>query len=218
MSALDVMGRGLFVTIEGGEGSGKSIVVQRVVESLQGAGVDVVATKEPGGSLNGVGERIRELLLDSGGSMGARTEALLMAADRAEHVETIVLPSLRTGQSVVCDRYLDSSVAYQGFGRGLGAGRVRDISLWATDGLLPDLTVLLDVDPRVGLVRRASAGGLNRLDLEGLSFHRAVRDGFLRIAQMEPQRFVVVDASRSANEVFIDAFLQIAPLFGVSST
>lgn len=198
---------GLFVTVEGGEGSGKSGIVQRLVDHFTAQGLTAVATREPGASP--VGVAVRDVLLNPDGEMDARTEALLMAADRAEHVAQVVRPNLEAGHAVVCDRFMDSSVAYQGFGRGLGALSIRELSLWASNGLVPDVTVLLDVDPRVGLLRRVSAGGVNRLDLESVAFHRRVREGFLYAARMEPARFIVIDASGPEGDVAAAAISQV---------
>ena len=180
---------GLFVVLEGGEGAGKSTQSRRLVDRLRATGREVVATREPGGSP--VSEAVRAVLLDPANEgMSVRAEALLFAAARGEHVARVVAPALARGAVVVCDRYVDSSVAYQGIARGLGADTVAGLSLWATEGLLPDLTVLLDVDPADGLVR---AGDPDRLEAEPLEFHRAVREGYLRLAATEPDRYLVLD-------------------------
>jgi len=184
---------GLFVALEGGEGAGKSTQVDLLQRWLTGLGREVVVTREPGGTP--LGRRLRELLLDpSTGALAARTEALLYAADRAEHVQDVIRPALRAGAVVLTDRYIDSSIAYQGAGRSLDPADIAKLSAWATEDLLPDLTVVLDIDPQVGL-RRFDAP-LDRLEAEPLSFHVAVRDGFLALAEQHAVRYLVVDATQ----------------------
>ena len=186
------MSRGLFVALEGGEGAGKSTQVDLLQRWLTGLGREVVVTREPGGTP--LGRRLRELLLDpSTGALAARTEALLYAADRAEHVHDVIRPALRAGAVVLTDRYIDSSIAYQGAGRSLDPADIAKLSAWATEDLLPDLTVVLDIDPQVGL-RRFDAP-LDRLEAEPLSFHVAVRNGFLALAEQHAARYLVVDAT-----------------------
>jgi len=189
---------GLFVTFEGGEGSGKSTQVTRLVERLAEAGLDPLVTREPGGTR--LAEAIRALLLDPGQAPGPVTEALLMEAARADLVSTLLRPALGQGRVVLCDRYGDSTLAYQGAGRGLDAGTLAAWNRIATGGLVPDLTFLFDVAPRLGLSRRATAEGRpNRLDLESEAFHTRVRERYLELARSEPGRFVVLDASRPAD-------------------
>lgn len=188
---------GVFVVLEGGEGGGKSTQLTVLAERLRGRGREVVVTREPGGSPRA--ETIRELILaTSSHDLDARCEALLFAAARADHVATVVRPALERGAVVLCDRYLDSSVAYQGVARSLGEQRVRDLSLWATDNLVPDLTVVLDIDPRVGLSRAQDA---NRLEAEPMDFHDKVRAAFLRFAEQAPERYLVVDAAGDRDTV-----------------
>ena len=183
---------GLFIAVEGGEGSGKSSQARLLADWLRAAGRTVVVTREPGATPLGVG--IRALLLDPDGGMGARAEALLYAADRAEHVASVVLPALRRGEVVVSDRYVASSLAYQGAGRALGEEEVERLSEWATEGLVPDVTVLLDVDPARGLARAAARGrGLDRLEGESLAFHHRVRTRFVEMAAAGRDRWVVVE-------------------------
>lgn len=184
---------GFFLTLEGGEGSGKSTLASRLVDALTAKRVDAVRTREPGSGP--VGAVLRDLLLNSQVPLQPRTEALLMAADRAQHVGDVILPALTRGQVVVCDRHMDSSVAYQGAGRNLGEADVRRVSLFASDRLVPNMTVLLDVVPEVGLARRGHAGEVNRIDAETLEFHRAVRRSYLGAAALEPERFLVVNAT-----------------------
>ena len=185
-----------FITFEGGDGSGKSTQIRVLADHLRRAGRDVVVTFEPG-----EGELGRELrrLIQHSGDIHARTEALLYAADRAEHVHAVIAPALASGRVVLCDRYLDSSVAYQGAARELGVGEIRDLSLWATGGLMPDLTLLLDVDPALGAARRT--GEPDRLEREPEAFHQRVRTNFLQAAAAEPARFAVLDAAGSVADV-----------------
>lgn len=189
-------GPGLFVTFEGGDGAGKTTQASMLEEWLAADGRDVVRTREPGGTE--VGVRIREIVLHHRGHIAARAEALLYAADRAHHVETVVQPAIARGDVVIQDRYLDSSVAYQGAGRVLDADDVRALSLWATGGLLPDLTVLLDLDPTAARRRLDAADKpFDRLEAEKSDFHARVRGGFLALAQREPERFLVLDATQA---------------------
>jgi dTMP kinase len=181
----------LFVAFEGGEGVGKSTQIAMAGEWLRGLGHQVVATREPGGTP--LGAELRRLLLDPAGHVTPRAEALLYAADRAQHVESVIRPALAAGQVVLTDRYVDSTLAYQGAGRGLDDTRV--VTGWATGGLLPDLTVLLDLDPSVGLRRAGARATPDRLEAASLAFHEAVRAGFLALAAEAPQRYAVLDAA-----------------------
>ncbi len=185
---------GLFITLEGGDGSGKSTQAQLLTDWLEGEGRTVLRSREPGGT--DVGTEIREIVLHHKGEIAPRAEALLYAADRAQHIATKVRPALARGEIVIQDRYLDSSVAYQGAGRVLGAGEVRDLSLWAAEGLLPDLTILLDLDESVAR-RRLDADNkrFDRLEAEKEEFHGRVREAFLELAVAEPDRFLVLDAT-----------------------
>jgi dTMP kinase len=188
--------RGLFVVFEGGEGSGKSTQAELLAAALVGEGRDVVLTREPGATE--IGQRIRGLLLDhhpSGIAITPRAEALLYAADRAHHVASVVRPALAKGAVVVSDRYIDSSLAYQGAGRTLPAEDVSWLSAWATGGLRPDLVVLLDVDPSIGLARAEHRGGVDRLEGESLEFHERVRYAFLDLAGLDAKRYFIVDAT-----------------------
>jgi dTMP kinase len=189
--------RGVFVVLEGGEGAGKTTQMRLLRAGLERAGHEVVVTREPGGTR--LGEAVRELLLDPKAGVRDRTEALLYAAARSQHAEEVIRPALERGAVVVSDRFVDSSVAYQGVGRGLGEDDVAELSRWATAGLAPDLVVLLDVDAEEGL-RRAGAEP-DRLEAEGLPFHRRVNQAFRRRAESDPDRFLVVDASRSVEDV-----------------
>ncbi|MBN9606028.1 MAG: dTMP kinase [Actinomycetales bacterium] len=190
----------MFVTLEGGDGSGKSTQQTLLCDWLVAHDREVVATREPGGTELGV--EVREIVLHRRGHVAPRAEALLYAADRAHHVATLVRPALERGAVVVQDRYLDSSVAYQGAGRVLAPEQVRDLSLWATEGLLPDLTVLLDLDPAVGRARLdAARTRYDRLEAEAAEFHARVREKYLELAAAEPARWLVVDASRPVEAI-----------------
>jgi dTMP kinase len=195
---------GRFIVFEGGEGAGKSTQVQRLANRLRAEGHDVVVTREPGAT--DVGARIRGLLLDpgpvDGGAIAPKAEALLYAADRAHHVTSVVRPALARGAIVISDRYVDSSLAYQGAGRTLPVDDVRWLSAWATGGLKPDLIVLLDIDPAIGLTRVGHrAGDTDRLEAEELPFHERVRYAFLDLASADPNRYLVLDASRPPEAV-----------------
>jgi len=191
---------GLFITLEGGDGVGKSTQAALLEEWLRSRGRRVVRTREPGGTEAGV--EIREIVLHHRGDIAPRAEALLYAADRAHHVATLVRPALERGDIVLQDRYLDSSVAYQGAGRVLDPVEVRDLSLWAAEGLLPDLTILLDLDEQTARGRLDGARTrYDRLEAERSEFHARVRAGFLDLAAAEPERFLVVDASRSVEDI-----------------
>jgi len=194
---------GLFVVFEGGEGAGKSTQVARLAEALRSRHREVVVTREPGATP--VGERIRRLVLDRVAGQEAlapRAEALLYAADRAQHVATVVRPALARGAVVISDRYVDSSLAYQGAGRTLPVDEISWLSSWATGGLKPDLVVLLDVEPRVGLRRVAARGGeADLLESESIDFHERVRYAFLDLASADPGRYLVLDASRPVDEI-----------------
>jgi dTMP kinase len=203
-----VMHPGLFVVFEGGEGAGKSTQVKRLAAVLQERGHEVVVTREPGATV--VGAQIRTLLLDPTTSLSARAEALLYAADRAQHVATVVRPALQRGAIVISDRYVDSSLAYQGAGRALATDEVAELSHWATEGLRPDLTLLLDIDPVIGLAR--ATGKPDRIEQEALTFHLAVRQGFLDLAAAHPARYLVVSAALTADAVFAAVTARVLPL------
>jgi dTMP kinase len=192
---------GSFIAFEGVEGAGKGTQIAMVEQYLREAGVPVLVTREPGGTK--VGERIREVLLDQRtGSIDARAEAMLFAAARAQTVATVIRPALAEGKVVIADRYVDSSLAYQGSGRGLGEPDVLTLNVWATQGLFPDLVILLHIEPEVGLARSAEAP--DRMEAEGERFLAKVADAYLRIAEEHPERFVVVDADREPDAVFDD--------------
>ena len=194
------MSRGVFITLEGGDGSGKTTQAELLREWLDGQGRTVVRTREPGGTE--VGVEVREIVLHHRGDISPRAEALLYAADRAHHVATVVRPALEIGHVVIQDRYTDSSVAYQGAGRVLDPEEVRGLSEWATEGLRPDLTILLDLDAEAARGRLDEARTrYDRLEAEASEFHDRVRSAYLRLAQAEPDRFLVVDATRPVDEI-----------------
>ncbi len=200
----------MFVTVEGPEGSGKSSVMKRVAERLQKEGFDVVLTREPGGTP--IAEQIREVILNKENTkMDKITEALLYAASRRQHLVEKVWPLTKEGKLVISDRFLDSSLAYQGGARGIGIDKVLEINMAATEGYYPDLTLLFDVAPEVGLARIAANKGreVNRLDLEKIEFHREVRQTFLDLAQRFKDRFVIIDASQPFEKVIEDAYKAI---------
>jgi dTMP kinase len=202
---------GLFITLEGGDGSGKTTQAALLEEWLGEQGRRVVRTREPGGT--DLGLELRQIVLHRRGHIAPRAEALLYAADRAHHVETLVRPALDRGEVVLQDRYVDSSVAYQGAGRVLGGDEVRELSVWATGGLTPDLTVLLDLDPQVGRSRLdAAEKSWDRLESEAAAFHGRVRDSYLAIARAEPARFLVVDATLPVAEVAAAVRARVADL------
>jgi dTMP kinase len=208
--------RGRFITFEGGDGAGKTTQAEGLEEWLRTLGRTVVRTREPGGTE--LGGRIREMVLHERGHIAPRAEALLYAADRAHHVETLVRPALARGHVVVQDRYIDSSVAYQGAARGLGADHIRAVADWAADGLVPDLTVLLDLDVAVGRARVAAARGVfDRLEAEAATFHEAVRQSFLGMADAEPDRFLVVDATLPPAEIADRIRDRVGSLLGVAA-
>jgi len=189
---------GLFIAFEGGEGAGKSTQVQSLAEALRADGRDVVVTFEPGDTA--VGRELRQILLaHQTGELDPRTEALLYAADRAEHVASVIQPALGRGAICITDRYVDSSLAYQGAGRVLDVAEVEEISRWATGGLVPQLTVVLDIDPEVGLQRFDAPA--DRLESEPLDFHSRVRESFLALATRAAERYLVVDATRPADDI-----------------
>lgn len=210
--------RGLFVAFEGGEGAGKTTQITRLASALTARGREVCVTREPGGTP--LGRRIREMLLNPAtGSIDPRTEALLFAADRAEHVAALIRPALDDGQVVLTDRYMDSSAAYQGAGRGLLRHEVLNLSLWAAGGLVPDLTIVLDVDPRIGLSRATTSefGAADRFESEALGFADSVRAGFLELAAKEPHRYLVLDAAASADDLHHQIVEALDMLAGTSA-
>jgi dTMP kinase len=201
------MSHGWFVTLEGIEGSGKSTQAAILARALRSRGSQVVVTREPGGTR--AGEFIRKVFLDSSISLEATTELLLVLADRAQHVREKLRPALENGQVVISDRYSDSTVAYQAYGRGLDLKQVRELNRIASGGLTPDLTIVLDCPPEIGLARttaraESAARAHDRFEKEQIEFHRRVRDGFRMIARDETLRVVLLDSTRGAVEVSAD--------------
>lgn len=196
---------GLFISLEGGEGAGKSTIIQAIAERLpllDGA-IEVVRTREPGGG--SIGSAIRDIVLNSDFvNLDSRAEALLFAADRTQHAAEVIRPALERGALVVCDRYIDSSVAYQGYARNLGAEQIEKLSTWGTGDLLPDLTIVIDIDPEVGLARKAAQQETNRMENLDLDFHRSVRRAFLELAERDQRRYFVVDGHQSMDYVLAD--------------
>lgn len=190
--------RGMFITFEGGDGSGKSTQIQSVRDWFESRGREVIVTREPGGTE--LGTEIRRLVQNGPEDVDARTEALLYAADRAYHVATVIRPALERGAVVLGDRYIDSSLAYQGAARSLGVDEIASLSAWATQGLYPSLTFLLDLPPEVGARRRTDAP--DRMERESMDFHERVRHEYLRLADAEPERIVVIDAVGTVDQVF----------------
>jgi len=191
----------MFITLEGPDGSGKTTQAHALAEWLRGQGRHVVLSREPGGT--DIGNQIRAVLHDTGNTaMSAQTEILLYSADRAQHVAQLIRPALAAGQVVISDRYYDSTLAYQGYGRGLDLDQLRAITRFATGGLVPDLTLYLDITAQEGLARRQVGGGeWNRLDAEAIEFHERVRAGYLELIAQEPSRWVVIEAARPVEEV-----------------
>lgn len=186
----------MLITFEGPEGAGKSTAIRAVADHLRTLDLDVVVTREPGAGE--FGKRIRAILLE-GDDVGMKSELMLFLADRANHVDTLIRPSLERGQVVLCDRFTDSTLVYQGYARGLDIDSIKQFNTFATGGLSPDLTILFDLEPEIGLARIESG---DRLDREPLEFHRRVRDGFLAEAELQPERWRVIDARQTAEQVF----------------
>lgn len=194
------MVRGVFITVEGGEGTGKSTQAERLGAALRKAGLHVLELREPGGTP--LGEGVRAILLDRAHEgLEPRAELLLYEAARAELTRRVIMPALASGGAVVCDRFYDSTTAYQGHGRGLPLDEITTLNAFAAGGLTPDLTIILDLDPTLGLKRATSFGAADRLESEGIEFHERVREGFLQIAKDDPERVAVVSADGSLDEV-----------------
>ena len=199
---------GVFIALEGGEGAGKSTQAKLLERRLTGAGHDVVLTREPGGTA--VGAALRAILLDHNtGTLSPRAEALVYAADRAEHIDALIRPALAAGSIVITDRYVDSTLAYQGAGRSLDATDLEQLAQIATGGLRPHLTVVLDIDPVAGLAR---AGDHDRIEAEPLNFHQRVRERFLALAAADPDRYLVVSATEPPDAVHATIQAAVEPL------
>ena len=195
----------MFITFEGPEGSGKTTQLQRVAARVREGGIECVTTKEPGGTP--LADQIRAILLHSENTMDRLTELLLYAASRRQHVVEVIRPALERGAVVLCDRFTDATLAYQGFGRLLDLDRLRSLNDWVTDALVPHVTLLFDIEEETGLRRARSRNATatndeGRFEAEDVRFHRRVREGYLALALAEPERFVTIDASGSIDEVF----------------
>lgn len=195
-----------FISFEGGEGAGKTTLINKLKDTLENQGYSVILTREPGGSL--LGDAIRDLVLhrDKKMKMSSKAELLLFLSSRAQHVEEVIKPALDAGKIVLCDRFYDSSVAYQGYARGLGAKEVEDLCLFATSGLVPDLTFYLDLDPQEGLKRAASDREPDLFEEQKLDFHAQVRAAFKEIAVQNQARIKVIDASKTPENVLTQVF------------
>ncbi len=191
-----------FITFEGGEGTGKTTLIEMLMKDLLASGFDAIKTREPGGSK--ISEQIRNVILNVDNTeMKYMTEALLYAASRCQHLEEVVKPALNSGKVVICDRYVDSSLAYQGYARGLGIEKVYKINDYAISGFYPDLTIYIDVDPRIGLGRiKSNHRDMNRLDLEKIAFHDKVRNGYLEVSKMFPDRIKVIDGNDTIENIY----------------
>jgi dTMP kinase len=197
--------KSLFITFEGPEGAGKTTIINLITEEFQRRGFNFISTREPGGIR--IAESIRNIILNTENiEMDKRTEALLYAAARRQHLAEKVIPALEEGKIVLCDRFIDSSLAYQGVGRGIGIDEIYKINDFAINGLMPNLTIYFDLDPRLGLkrVHQSDEREVNRLDLEELDFHLKVQSGYTEIMKREPNRFKRIDASKSIEEVYSD--------------
>lgn len=204
---------GIFITLEGGEGVGKTTMLKELATTLEQKNIQYIITREPGGIM--IAEKIREVILDSAHTMmDARTEALLYAAARRQHLVEKVAPALAEGKVVLCDRFIDSSLAYQGYARGLGIDEVLSINAFAIDQYMPDYTFYLDMDPAEGLARIAAEQGreINRLDLESMEFHQRVREGYNKVIEKYPNRIKQIDASRSREQVAVEMKTELMTL------
>lgn len=201
----------MFITFEGGEGAGKSTLMRKMAHEMTARGYSVIQTHEPGSSK--LGHQIRQWLLsrDSGVSVGIKTELMLFLADRAQHIQEVITPALKEGKIILCDRFNDSTIAYQGFARGMGMNAVEEICNFVCDGLTPDLTFFLDIDPIVAM-QRINAKTLDRMEVEKLEFHQKVRQGFHTIAKKNPERFHILDATGSEEDVFDKAMKSVVGL------
>lgn len=192
--------RGEFITIEGTDGSGKSTQIELLMDYLRKKGADVIFTREPGGTQ--ISEKIREIILDVDNSeMTGITEALLYAAARSQHVEEKIIPALEAGKIIVCDRFVDSSIAYQGAARGLGAEKIMGINEAALHGIMPDMTLFFDLSPEKGILRKKNERALDRLEKEKMDFHEKVYEGYKNLCKKYPERIKPIDADRSIDEV-----------------
>lgn len=192
---------GIFITLEGPDGSGKSTVVEQLSQYLKNSNIEYIFTREPGGTE--IGEDIRDIILDNKNTnMSPRTEALLYAASRSQHVHEKIKPALEAGKVVLCERFVLSSLVYQGIGRGLGVIDVKDINDFGIEGVKPDLTLFFDIDPSISLNRKMVGQDIDRLEMEGINFHKEVYNGYIDLINKYPENVVLIDASKSKEEVF----------------
>lgn len=199
---------GIFITLEGPDGSGKSTIMKNITNYLEGKDIDFIVTREPGGTK--IGEKIRDIILDKDNHiMAAETEALLYAASRSQHIHEKILPALKAGKVVLCERFILSSLAYQGIGRNLGIEEVRMINDFGIKGIRPDLTLFFHVDPGTTLNRKTIKKGGDRLEAEGIDFHRQVYDGYMQLLKIYPENIQIVDATKSKENVFNQSIFYI---------
>lgn len=212
MELLELIWVKRFITFEGGEGSGKTTLIELLVSELRENGYDIIQTREPGGSK--IAEQIRNVILNiENTNMDYITEAYLYAASRRQHLSEVIIPALNANKIVICDRFIDSSLAYQGYARGIGIDKVYKINEYATNGLLPDLTIYIDVDPTIGLNRiKTNHRKVDRLDLEELAFHKKVREGYLEVAKMFSERIKIIDGNRNIEDIYKDVKQLILPI------
>ncbi len=203
------MKKGLFITFEGADGCGKTTQMKLLAEYLEQNGIDVVLTREPGGK--GLGEKVREILLNYEGPVSDRCESFLFLADRAQNIDIIVNPAVKEGKIVLCDRHIDSTVAYQGYGRGLDIERINMLNDIATNGQKPDLTFVFDIDVETSMKRVGTQK--DRMESAGIEFHNRVRNGYLELAKLEPQRIKVIDATKSIDEIHKEVISLISNFF-----
>jgi dTMP kinase len=203
--------KGIFITFEGGEGAGKTTLIEAIAQSLIADGHSVLRTREPGGTK--LGEHIRSILLQHTEEVSAYAELCLFLASRAQHILEVIGPALEAGKVVLCDRFNDSSIAYQGAARGLGMEKVKEVCEFISQGLKPNLTLYLDLDPELGLSRAAKARTQDRIESETILFHRKIRDAYIEIHKAEQHRFRLVDATLSPERVFKEAMILVRTLF-----
>ena len=193
--------KGLFITLEGSDGCGKSTITKLLTNYLKGEGYNIVTTREPGGTK--ISEMIRDIILDSKNTkMSSITEALLYAASRAQHVEEIIIPALKEGKIIICERFIDSSLVYQGIGRNLGINKIKEINDFATQNIEPDLTLFFDISPKQAINRRKNRREKDRLERESVKFHKDVYEGYLKIIDMYPERIKTIDAAGNLDFTF----------------
>ena len=199
----------MFITFEGGEGAGKSTLIKKVKDALEERGNSVILTREPGGTV--FGEELRHLVLEQRQDVriSAKAELFLFLAARVQHIEEVIRPAIASGKIVLCDRFCDSTIAYQGMGRGLGMEYVAKCCEMAVGSMVPDLTFYIDIDPKIGLARASCRAGFDRIEIEKIAFHQLVRDGFHQLAKQYPHRIVMLDGEKNATEVFEDAMSKI---------